>query len=694
MDDTTRPDDEPTARQGPTDPGGTAERGDLDDDTGDQRTGGPARRFTRRQVLTMAGATGLVGAGVATNWFVLDDDPASSRRTAADGSPTTQGTAATGDAAPSGARWSDPATWGGEVPAAGDLAVIDKPVLLDVDAAVAGVRIEAGGELTFDPAASRTLTSTGNVAVAGTLRARPESADVHHVVVFEGIDESGVEGGNHSHEPVESDVGLWVLATGVLDVLGTPKRAWTTLTGPAEAGATSITVADASGWQEGDEVVVTPTEPTTVEGFAEHYDRRVVAAVDGSTIELDDPLEFPHPAVTVRPDVTHHAEVLNLTRNVRVEGTPDGRAHVMLLGVGGAQTFSYVGLRHMGPQAPHPDGDGVRGVLGRYALHLHRTYEAAHGTEIEGVVAYDGGNHAFVPHLSDGITFRDCIAHDLSESAFWWDQAAHDAENDHVPTNDLVYDRCVASLVRPTADSEYDASGFVLGPGQGSAARGCVAVGMVGDDTANPGFRWRADAHEAHPWVFEDCLSHNNNGSSIYFWVNGVPPSSVDRFTAYHDRHGIRAGAYTNLVSYRDCTVYACDTVGLAIDAVPGSEPDDGPDVTITYEDVYVDQAGRSEYAVIVSEHVVAASRPTRMTGCHFAGGTKAQVGFPEPGEYPQLYELTDCTYDGNAFWLAGTLTEVVDIVVRDDVHGAIALRPNDQQGERRSAWNARVTSV
>ena len=668
----------------------------VTDDPGDGGAPAPARprRFTRRQVVTMVGATGLVGAGVAANWFVLDGDPATSGGSTADGSPTTRARATTGESIPAGAHWSDPATWGGQVPGPGDVAVIDKPVVVDVDAMVAGVRIEDTGELTFDPAASHTLTATGNVVVAGTLRARPQAADVHHVVVFEGIDESRVEGGNHSHEPVGTDVGLWVLASGLLDVVGTPKRSWTTLTGSADAGVTRISVADATGWQVGDEVVVTPTEPTTVEEFAERYDRRVVTAVEGTTVDLDTPLEFDHPAVTVRPGVTHHAEVLNLTRNVRVEGTPGGRAHVMLLGVSRPQTFSYVGLRHMGPQETYRDDDGVRGVLGRYALHLHRTYDAAHGTELEGVVAYDGGNHAFVPHLSHGITFRECIAHDLSESAFWWDEAEHDAENDHVPANDLVYERCVASLVRPTSGSEYEASGFVLGPGQGSAARGCVAVGMLGNDTANPGFRWRGDSHQAHAWVFEDCISHNNAGSSIYFWVNGVPPSVVDRFTAYHDQHGVRAGAYTNLVSYRDCTIYACGTAGLVIEAVPGTSDDLRSDVTITYDGMYVDQAGRSEYAVVVSEHVVATDRHTLMTGCHFTGGTKAQVAFPEPGEYPQLYELTDCTYDGNAFWLAGRLTEVVDIAVRDDVNGAIALRPLDQEGERRSAWNARVTPV
>ncbi len=55
-------------------------------------------------------------------------------------------------------------------------------------------------------------------------------------------------------------------------------------------------------------------------------------------------------------------------------------------------------------------------------------------------------------------------------------------------------------------------------------------------------------------------------------------------------------------------------------------------------------------------------------------------------------YEFSDCTYDGNAFWLADDLTEVVDITVRDATNGSLTLRPAGQDGERRTEWNASVS--
>jgi hypothetical protein len=75
-------------------------------------------------------------------------------------------------------------------------------------------------------------------------------------------------------------------------------------------------------------------------------------------------------------------------------------------------------------------------------------------------------------------------------------------------------------------------------------------------------------------------------------------------------------------------------------------------------------------------------------------GGTSAQVAFPETGPYSQLYEFTDCSFDGNAFWLVDDLTERVDIRVRDRENGAISLLPAGRGGDHRDEWNAGVSAI
>src|SRR5262245_56622211 len=104
------------------------------------------RRLTRREILVLAGAAGVAGAGylVVRSLPGEESQPAEPADTGPDVAPpsTEPDVSVTRpDGVPS-ALWSDPDTWGGEVPGEGDVAVVDRPILLDIDAAVAGIRIE------------------------------------------------------------------------------------------------------------------------------------------------------------------------------------------------------------------------------------------------------------------------------------------------------------------------------------------------------------------------------------------------------------------------------------------------------------------------------------------------------------------------------------------------------------------------
>jgi hypothetical protein len=199
------------------------------------------KRLSRRGFLTILGGLGTGGL-VGTLGVAFGRDrrrgqaigTAASQRnhhhhppTTTTPSPTTTTTTGPQPATPSGggSRWSDPKSWSNGVPGAGDVAVVSRRILLDLDTQVAGVVIDPAGELVFDPAASRTLRSTGNVVVRGRLTMRPSSVAQEHQLTFQGVNEAKFVGGGM--DVMASDVGLWVVDAGVLDLEGAPRRAWT-----------------------------------------------------------------------------------------------------------------------------------------------------------------------------------------------------------------------------------------------------------------------------------------------------------------------------------------------------------------------------------------------------------------------------------------------------------------------------------
>ena len=97
-------------------------------------------------------------------------------------------------------KWSNVGTWNtGILPKEGDIVGINSNQIITYDQSstttIAGMNINAGGQLIFDPTKSATLESKGNVVVSGTLRMRPANADILHTLRFINIDESKFVGG-------------------------------------------------------------------------------------------------------------------------------------------------------------------------------------------------------------------------------------------------------------------------------------------------------------------------------------------------------------------------------------------------------------------------------------------------------------------------------------------------------------------
>jgi hypothetical protein len=436
-----------------------------------------------------------------------------------------------------------------DVPEQGQsLTVRDKVVnRLSGEHEVSSVEIGPDSLLEFDPDESTTLTVTGNVIVRGVLRMRPASADVVHTLRFRDADEQGFVG--DTMDPVDSDVGLWVVERGSLDLRGTARAAWN------RSGW------DAS-WRHTDEVVVAP------QGRGDFATYRQMGPGD------------PVPSVVGPDGVEYRTEVLNLTRNVVIEGAPGARAHVFIRSEV-PQSIRYVLLRWLGPRQDLPGTPrfhhagrqlgrfGVNGeveypqgqfsatkyaestpVLGRYPLHFHHCEDGSRGSVVEGCVVRDS-SRAFVPHSSHGITMRDCIAFHVLDDAFWWDEGH--------PTDDLVWDHCGVFGVRFDPVTSGSPAGFVLGLGQRPVIRDCVAVGVRGGAGADAGFLWPAFANMAddNVWQSTGLVAHNCFGAGVYVWQDDDNRHAVERLLSYRNGgEGLVHGARRNAYRYEDVVLF------------------------------------------------------------------------------------------------------------------------------------------
>ena len=441
--------------------------------------------------------------------------------------------------------------------------------------------IEAGRHQRLDPNRSTTVTLTGNLVVRGILEMRPANPGVVHTIRFKGIKESRMVGGGTKVRG--SDVGLWVMGRGQLDMQGTPRRGW------------NRTGTDPS-WRAGDEIRVAPTAPGTFFSF---------------------PLFAPgSPVPRAYPEVPP-AEVFNLTRNVIIRGTRKGRAHIFIRSKR-PQTIRHALLRYLGPPR----------VLGRYPLHFHQCRNGSRGSLVEGVVVRDCRSRGFVPHLSHGITFRDCVAYDVGSTPFWWDPPMKKAGAEcrepnpaHAcsQTNDTLYDHCLAAKVGPRSSGHSGQNGFYLAGGVGNACVDCVVVGNGGKSPAGA-FHWpSAVNHDPNVWRFEDCVAHNNKVNGIYVWQNDNNPHVVDRFTAYHNgKAGIEHGAYSNPYHYRDSLLVANGESNLIQHS--NSRLNERVGRGAGYTRARFVRRGRTERAHITSmRHKLRGSLPLEWIDCEFS---------------------------------------------------------------------------
>jgi hypothetical protein len=293
---------------------------------------------------------------------------------------------------------------------------------------------------------------------------------------------------------------------------------------------------------------------------------------------------------------------------------------------------------------------------GRYGLHLHMAGEGSRGTLIEGVVIRDADNHAFVPHASHGITFRDTIAYQVRNEAYWWDPAPEeeDLSND---TNDLLWERTVAAGVDlGFAGNRFRLSGYYLGNGFDITVRDSVAVGVLGEDfSESSGFIWPEDAGAV--WTFEDNIAHNNLSNGIFVWQNNSAVHPVDRFTGYYNgKAGIEHGAYENTYQYSDLILL--ENGVAVISHALASESGDSQADTQSWTDIFSNGGG-----LFIDEHATQPEVPVRFSDCDLG---QVLVSDGEGGA-PSAYDFVNCALEPDDFILESVMSSSVFRVQRED---------------------------
>jgi chitodextrinase len=571
--------------------------------------------------------------------------------------------------------WNDASVWStGKVPTENELVVVKgghNVILSGETPKLGGVKVEANSILEFDKSKSTRLLTSENIVVEGSLVMKPSSPDVDHLIKFLDINEEAYVGGGH--DPIDTDVGLWVMYEGKLDAVGAKKLGWTNLAGSVSRGANKVQLnSEPEGWRVGDEISIAPTAP----GHDTHFDLGKITAINGQELTLESALAYDHPAVSVSSSKTKTAEVINLTRNVRIEGekpeykyprddkrnTQKGRSHIMIRNTSPVvQNIKYVDIRYMGPRQANPSRANSVNVMGRYALHFHMSEENNRGTVVEGTVIRDTDSHAYVPHRSHGITFYDTVAYNVSETPYWWDVRSN--EQAHITndiTHDTLYDRTIAALANIDFRGDTRLAGYSLAIGRRNEIKNSVAVGIVGRVQAS-GFLWPEGANgngeKYNVWRFnKNNIAHNNSISGLFSWQNDPDLHIINDFVAYHNGcSGIDHGAYKNAFVYQNITLYRNNTkncsrqTGDVFVHATNRGSDNQNFMPIIFSEIDIDATG--SHALSITKHSLPnpLNNPVRLQNWNVRGFTDKAVQIREVADgHRGEFDLVCWTLPGN----------------------------------------------
>ncbi|MEO1539724.1 MAG: G8 domain-containing protein [Pseudomonadota bacterium] len=334
----------------------------------------------------------------------------------------------------------------------------------------------------------------------------------------------------------DQDAFLMVMGEGSrLDLHGVDaaKTSWTQLDGTAEAGATSITLVEAFGWEVGDRIAIASTdfdpdqaEELTITGVSD----------DGLTITFEPPLDYMHYGEVDRyddPDGDVHqldmrAEVALLSRNVKIQGDVDYDPDVPL----SEQDDQFGGhTMVMNDAEMYVSGTefaymGQAGTLGRYPVHWHEMDDVS-GQYITDSSVHHSFNKGITIHGSDNAEVSDNVVFETISHNYYFEDGS---ETGNVLTGNLGM-----------GAREPGRFGEIRGANDGEPANFYTSNGdnvWIGNHAAgseDKNFYFNLTRGEGRDFgTFEDNAAHSAEGRGFYLNHGGLiqdgsPSGSADQ---------------------------------------------------------------------------------------------------------------------------------------------------------------------
>jgi G8 domain len=300
--------------------------------------------------------------------------------------------------------WSDPKTWGGQLPGPDAKVVVPagRTLVLDTDVTVKNLTIR--GTLLCSPNRAFTVLQTDWIMVMGAgskLQCGSESQRYAHRIRFNLVGKAPEDAFGMGTRFLGASDG------GVIELHGHDRTSWTKLGATAQAGSTTLQLSQApKGWAKGYPIVVgsSTEDPRQAEV-------RTIAAVNGNQVTLDAPLTYNHFGTQQAYSngkqtwtVDTRAPVGLLSRSINIRGPEDASAtgfgaHVMIM-AGAQARFTDVAFVRAGQKS----------IKGRYPFHWHLVGDGK-GQYVKNSVINESYNRCYTVHGTDNTELSNNVCY-------------------------------------------------------------------------------------------------------------------------------------------------------------------------------------------------------------------------------------------------------------------------------------------